>query len=118
MATTFYLVRHAAHDRVGDTLCGRYRVVDILRHESWTTFVEAIDESKVELPGLRQRVLLQLVDESRSRDPLLVQRIGKLQGLSHPAITRVLDIGEECGVLVVVQEFFSGVSLRALLERD
>ena len=23
MATTLYLVRHAAHDRVGDTLCGR-----------------------------------------------------------------------------------------------
>jgi broad specificity phosphatase PhoE len=23
VATTFYLVRHAAHDRVGDTLCGR-----------------------------------------------------------------------------------------------
>jgi len=103
--------------RVGDVLCERYRVVDVLQKEDWTTFVEAIDETKVDLPGIRQRVMLQLVDESRSSDPLLVQRVGKLQSLSHPSITRVLDVGEDCGVLVVVQEYFSGVTARELLER-
>ncbi len=103
--------------RVGDLLCGRYRVVDILRRIDWMTLVEAIDETKAAMPGVRQRVALQVLDEELSQDPLVLQRIGKLQSLSHPAITRTLDVEDDSGALVLVTEFHGGVSLRDLLER-
>ena len=103
--------------RGGDLLCGRYRIVDILRRREWMTLAEAVDEPKAGLPGVRQRVALQVLEESLSQDALLLQRIGKLQALSHPAITRVLDVEEDNGSLVLVTEFFGGISLRDLLER-
>lgn len=103
--------------RAGDLLCGRYRAVEILQQREWLTVVEAVDEPKAGLPGLRQRVALQVLDEGLSQDPLVLQRIGKLQPLSHPAITRVLDVEEDGGALVLVTEFFGGLSLRELLER-
>lgn len=103
--------------RGGDLLCGRYRIVDILRRREWMTLAEAVDEPKAGLPGIRQRVALQVLEESLSQDALLLQRIGKLQALSHPAITRVLDVEEDNGSLVLVTEFFGGISLRDLLER-
>lgn len=103
--------------RVGDLLCGRYRVVEILRRREWMTVVEAVDEPKADRPGLRQRVALQVLEESLSQDPLVLQRIGRLQSLSHPAISRVLDVEEDDGALVLVTEFFTGLSLRDLLER-
>lgn len=113
------LVEVAFHREIrpGDMLCGRYRVVDILQRTDWMTVAEAIDEPKAGLPGLRQRVALQVLDDARSHDQLLLQRIGKLQGLSHPAITRVLDVAEDSGALVLVTEFFNGLSLRELLAR-
>lgn len=103
--------------RVGDLLCGRYRAVEILRRQEWMTIVEAVDEPKADMPGLRQRVALQVLEESLSQDPLVLQRIGRLQALSHPAITRVLDVEEDDGALVLVTESFTGMSLRDLLDR-
>lgn len=103
--------------RVGDLLCGRYRVVEILRRREWMTVVEAVDEPKADRPGLRQRVALQVLEEGLSQDPVVLQRIGRLQSLSHPAISRVLDVEEDDGALALVTEFFTGVSLRDLLER-
>lgn len=103
--------------RAGDLLCGRYRAVEILRRREWMTTVEAVDEPKAGLPGIRQRVAVQVLDENLTQDPLVLQRIGKLQSLSHPSITRVLDVEDDNGALVLVTEFFSGSSLRDLLER-
>jgi hypothetical protein len=103
--------------RAGDLLCGRYRAVEILRRRDWMTLLEAVDETKAGLPGVRQRVCLQVLEENLTRDTVLMQRIGKLQGLSHPAITRVLDVEEDCGSLVLVSEFHRGSSLREVLER-
>jgi hypothetical protein len=103
--------------RAGDLLCGRYRVVDILRRREWVTTVEAVDESKAALPGVRQRVMLQVLDEHLSREPLLLQRVGQLQELSHPAIARLLDAVEHEDALVLVCEFAGGAPLDELLER-
>src|SRR5690606_19380450 len=47
--------------RGGDLLCGRYRVVDILRRREWMTLAEAVDEPKAGMPGIRQRVSLQVL---------------------------------------------------------
>jgi serine/threonine protein kinase len=103
--------------RGGDLLCGRYRIVEILRRTDWMTLAEAVDELKAALPGVRQRVALEILDESVAQDPLLLPRIGKVQTLSHPSITRVLDVEEDKGTLVLVTEFFGGISLRELLDR-
>ena len=61
------------------SLRDRYRVVEVLRRNSAGTLVEAIDEQKIELPGVRQRVAIQVVDETLSREREYLQRIGRLQ---------------------------------------
>jgi hypothetical protein len=102
----------------GDLLCNRYRVVDILRRNPSNTVVEAIDELKIELPGARRRLAIQVVDETLSRDPEFLARIAKVQALSHPGIARLFDVDEDNGALVLVKELLNGPSLRDLLARN
>jgi hypothetical protein len=102
----------------GDLLCNRYRVVDILRRNSSSTVVEAIDELKIELPGARRRLAIQVVDETLSRDPEFLARISKVQALSHPGIARLFDVDEDNGAVVLVKELLNGPSLRDLLARN
>jgi hypothetical protein len=102
----------------GDLLCNRYRVVDILRRNSSSTVVEAIDELKIELPGGRRRLAIQVVDENLSRDPEFLARITKVQALSHPGIARLFDVDEDNGALVLVKELLNGPSLRDLAARN
>lgn len=103
--------------RMGDQLCGRYRVVDILRRDATGTLIEALDEPKVMLTGIRTRVAIQLLDETGSRAPDLLPRLGKLQQLSHPAIVRLLDVEEHGGALLLVMELVNGTALPDLLAR-
>jgi hypothetical protein len=102
----------------GDRLCNRYRVVDILRRNSSSTVVEAIDEMKFELPGARRRLAIQVVDETLSRDPEFLARISKVQGLAHPGIARLFDVDEDNGALVLIKELLNGPSLHDLLARN
>ncbi|MEO6185474.1 MAG: protein kinase [Steroidobacteraceae bacterium] len=103
--------------RMGDQLGGRYRVVDILRSDATGTLVEALDETKVRLTGIRTRVAIQLLDDPGPRAPDLLQRLGKLQRLSHPAIVRLLDVEEHGGELLLVMELVNGVPLQDLIAR-
>lgn len=102
--------------RAGDKLRDRYRVVELLRRNAAGTLVEAIDELKLELP-VRNRVAIQVVDEELSREPDYLHRIGKLQGLSHPAIARLLDVDTDDGALLLVMDLLNGPSLHDLLSR-
>jgi hypothetical protein len=103
--------------RVGDRLGDRYRVVEILRKSSTGMLVEAIDEQKIELPGVRKRVAIQVVNETLSRDREYLHRIGTLQCLSHPAIARLFDVEEHEGALLLVMELLNGPSLFDMLAR-
>ncbi len=103
--------------RVGDLLSGRYRVVDLLHRDAAGTLVEAIDEPKAAMPGIRQRLAIQVMDHANSCTPELMQRIGRLQALSHPGIPRIFDVEQDRGSLLLTMELLKGVTLRELLER-
>ncbi len=104
--------------RPGDRFCERYRVVEVLRRTSAGTLVEAIDETKIELPSARRRVAIQVVDEILARDPAFLSRIGKLQNLSHPALAKLVDVERHGEVLLLVTELTGGASLHNLLARN
>jgi hypothetical protein len=103
--------------RVGDRLRDRYRVVEILRRNAAGTLVEAIDEQKIDLPGVRKRVAIQVVNETLSGDREYLRRVGALQSLAHPSISRVFDVEEEGDALLVVMELLNGPSLHDLQVR-
>lgn len=103
--------------RVGDVLCGRYRVVDLLQEDAAGPLVEAIDETKAGMPGIRQRLAIQVLDHANSRAPELMQRIGRLQALSHPGIPRIFDVEQDRGSLLLTMELLKGVTLQELLDR-
>ncbi|MEO8314315.1 MAG: protein kinase [Pseudomonadota bacterium] len=104
--------------RVSDKLCNRYRVVEILRRNDSGTLVEAVDELKIELPGVRKRVAIQVVDETLSREPEFLHRVGRLQCLSHPAIARLFDVDADDGAMLLVMELLNGPSVHDLLSRS
>ncbi len=68
------------------------------------------------MPGIRQRLAIHVMDEANSRRPELMQRIGRLQALSHPAIPRIFDVEEDRGSLLLTMELLKGVTLRELLD--
>jgi hypothetical protein len=103
--------------RVGDRLRDRYRVVEILRRNAAGTLVEAIDEQKIDLPGVRKRVAIQVVNETLSGDKEYLHRIGTLQSLAHPSISRLFDVEEEGDALLLVMELLNGPSLHDLHAR-
>lgn len=103
--------------RVGDVLRGRYQIMDILRKGPSGALFEAIDRFKVEVPDVNHRVALEVLDESARRDPGLLQRICRIQSLSHPGIERIYEVDEDRGALVLIKESLRGVSLHQLLEQ-
>ena len=103
--------------RMGDQLAGHFRVVDILHSDAFGTLVEALDEHKINLPGIRRRVAIHVMDARLARSPQLLARLGKLQGLSHPSIARLLDVEEHGGTLLLVMELLNGSSLQDLQSR-
>lgn len=108
----------AAALRPGDLLRARYRILEILRKEPGETLFEAADEIRSAVPGVRQRVAIHVLDEFPSADPAVLQRMCRLQSLSHPGILRVLDVDSEGGRLFLTRELVGGSSLQQLLERN
>lgn len=100
--------------RAGDLLRGRYRIVEVLRRDQSGLLLEAVDEQRVNVT-VRQRVSILLFDARRSAEPELVQRLCRLQSLSHPCILRMFDIDQDQGELFVTMEWLTGMSLQQLI---
>lgn len=101
--------------RAGDLLRGRYRIMEVLRRDQSGLLLEAVDEQRMNVPEVRQRVSILLFDARRSADPDLVQRLCRLQSLSHPCILRMFDIDQDHGELFVTMEWLTGMSLQQLI---
>jgi Protein kinase domain len=102
---------------VGDVLRGRYQLVDVLRRTPSVALFEAIDQFKVDVPDVSHRVVIEVFDKTHRADPGLLQRICRLQALSHPGIERIFEVDEERGALFLVMESLGGVSLQQLVEQ-
>lgn len=101
--------------RAGDLLRGRYRIIEVLRRDHSGLLLEAVDEQRANVPEVRQRVSILLFDARRSAEPDLVQRLCRLQSLSHPCILRMFDIDQDQGELFVTMEWLTGMSLQQLI---
>jgi hypothetical protein len=104
--------------QVGTVLPGGYRVMAVQRQDAGGTLLEAIAERKAGLSGVRSRLSIHVVHGASARDSVLLQRIGRLQTLSHPGILRVLDVEEADGSLLVIMEPAEGTTLHELMERN
>ena len=102
----------------GDVLKDRYRVVEARPRTKASLLIEAIDKARVDLPEVRQRVAITLLSDELSRDIDLVQRIYRLQSLSHPSIARIFDIDEDDGELFFTREWVTAVPLSSMLQRE
>jgi hypothetical protein len=103
--------------RAGFLICGRYRITDVLRRSPGEMLVEAVDEVRAGLAGVRQRVAIHVLDTGESPEPGLLLRLCALQALSHPGIVRVFDVDAEPGVLYLTRELLNGRSLQTLVEQ-
>jgi hypothetical protein len=104
--------------RPGELIRARYRILEVLRKDPGETMFEALDEIRSAVPGVRQRVVIHVLDEFHSADAAVLQRMCRLQSLSHPGIVRVLDVDSEAGRLFLTRELVGGSSLQQLLDRN
>ena len=104
-----------AGPRADDLLRGRYRITEILRRDLSGVLVEAVDEVRADVPGVRRRIALQLIESKGARSPELLKRVYQLQSLSHPCIQRVFDVDVDHGEPFVTMESLSGMSLEQFI---
>jgi hypothetical protein len=101
--------------RADDLLRGRYRITEILRRDPSGVLVEAVDEVRADVPGVRRRISLHLIESKGARSPELLKRVYQLQALSHPCIQRVFDVDLDHGEPFVTMESLTGMSLEQFI---
>ena len=101
--------------RADDLLRGRYRITEILRRDPSGVLVEAVDEVRADVPGVRRRISLHLIESKGARSPELLKRVYQLQSLSHPCIQRVFDVDLDHGEPFVTMESLTGMSLEQFI---
>lgn len=101
--------------RPGDTLAGRYRIVECVGKGGMGEVYHADDLT------LEQPVALKLLPEALSRDEERLKRLRRevriARQISHPHVCRVHDIGEAEGLPFLSMEYIHGEDLRSLLRR-
>jgi formylglycine-generating enzyme required for sulfatase activity len=106
----------AGDDLFGVTIAGRYRLLSRLGVGGMGVAYRAWDE-EAGVP-----VVVKIPKKSFLEDPTFVERFGReirlLQGLSHPHIVPILDVGEHDGLPFIVMRFLPGGSLSNRRLRD
>jgi eukaryotic-like serine/threonine-protein kinase len=96
--------------QVSDVLGGRYRLVRLLGQGGMSDVYEAFDETT------GTSVAVKIV---RSNDPeyghRLAQEAHALESFEHPALVRLLDVGDETGQAYFVMELIAGQTLAEAL---
>lgn len=97
------------------TQIGRYRLVKVIGRSEIATTYQA-DDTRLE-----RKVALKLLNQSGRYTPefgaYFLAEAQKLAQLAHPNIARILDVGQEDGLLFVVEEFVEGQTLTERLGR-
>ena len=94
-----------------DLIGGRYRLEEQISSDGWATLYKATDERD------GREVLVDVLHAQHHGDRLasdLRKRARAVAALTHPGLTRVLDVGDTDGNLYVVTEVVEGRSLAEL----
>jgi eukaryotic-like serine/threonine-protein kinase len=109
-------VREAA---VGDMLRKRYRLRGILGHGETGTVFEAIDEYRLDMPRVGQRLAVKVLHSAVSKRQELLSELQMefqhLQSLAHPNIIRVHEFDRDGDTAFFTMEFLSGAPLGRVL---
>ena len=101
---------------IGQTLGGRYRLVELLGSGGMATIYRATDT------GLGRDVALKLLRPEYLRDPDFSSRFRQeaqaAASLSHPNIVTVYDYGEDPSGPYIVMELVDGEDLATILRRS
>jgi serine/threonine protein kinase len=104
---------------VGDVLRGRYRIKSILGRGGMGIVLEAIDEYRLDLPEVGQRVALKVLHNAVAERPEMLTELRRefqhLQSLSHPNIIRVHEYDRDGDTAFFTMEFLRGLSLSQVL---
>jgi eukaryotic-like serine/threonine-protein kinase len=103
-------------DLVGRRLGGRYRIESMVASGGMATVWRATDEV------LHRQVAVKILHDRLGGDKDVITRFRReavaAARLSHPAVVRVFDTGEEEGLEYIVMELCDGRTLQDVLERD
>jgi serine/threonine protein kinase len=104
---------------VGDTLRKRYRLRAVLGHGAMGTVFDAIDEYRLDMPRVGQRLALKVLHTAVSKRRELLSELQMefqyLQSLAHPNIIRVHEFDRDGDIAFFTMEFLSGALLGRVL---
>jgi eukaryotic-like serine/threonine-protein kinase len=105
----------ARADWIGETLSGRYEIVELLGQGGMSAVYKAND------PNLRRVVAIKLIHPHLSRDPEFVRRFEEeaaaVAQLRHPNLIQVFDFTNDDATYYIVFEFVPGETLQDRLKR-
>jgi hypothetical protein len=102
-----------------EVLRGRYRLQSVLGQGRMGTVFEALDEYRVGLPTVGQRLALKLLHAEVAARPEflgeLLREFKQVQSLSHPNIVRVHEFDRDGDLVFFTMELLQGAPLSRLL---
>jgi serine/threonine protein kinase len=105
----------ARADWIGETLSGRYEIIELLGQGGMSAVYKAND------PNLRRVVALKLIHPHLSSDPEFVRRFEEeatvVAQLRHPNVIQVFDFTHDDETYYIVFEFVPGETLQDRLKR-
>ncbi len=105
----------SAQSWIGQTLGGRYEILELLGQGGMSAVYKAND------PNLRRMVAVKLIHPHLSSNPEFVRRFEEeaaaVASLRHPNIIQVYDFNHDDDTYYIVFEFIPGESLQAQLKR-
>ncbi|MGD8276374.1 MAG: serine/threonine-protein kinase [Gemmatimonadota bacterium] len=110
-------LRTRGKDLVGQTVAGRYRIVERLGQGGMGQVYRA------EHIRMGSSCAIKIMNPALEQDPEAMGRFGReathASRIDHPNVARVYDFGETAdGLLFLAMEFVEGETLSAILERD
>ncbi len=104
---------------VGEVLRGRYRIKGVLGRGDMGSVFEAVDEYRLNLPVVGQRLAVKVPHGAVVARPELLDEMRRefqhMQSLSHPNIVRVHEFDRDGDVAFFTMECLSGLSLSRVL---
>ncbi len=112
--------RAAAREiQVDDVLRGRYRITNIIGSGGTGTVFEAVDQYRVDIPDIGQRVAIKVLHPAVAERPEVLAELRRefqlLQALTHPNIVRVHDYDRDGDLAFFTMEYLSGAALIRVL---
>ncbi|MFN2564980.1 MAG: protein kinase [Gemmatimonadaceae bacterium] len=99
----------------GDSLAGRYRILEVVGAGGMGVVYKAHDRE------LGEDVAVKVLRREFVSDPTLVERFKReirlARHISHPNVVRMHDLGESGGVYYLTMEYVEGITVRELIDK-